>query len=500
MAVAGAIIGGVALVSIVAFFIWFWRRRQAKKQRDTLLTPLSADPSFGRGVRNEEPAYSINRDSIGPTPRPTKFKAAFRAQYARVGGRFGFLAGNTGARSDASISTAPSVDMNQGNSNFIETLPIIGRGRKHSSVRSVREDRDMSFKERVMQMWSRVFGSGKQDLAGDDEKNDIFAARGITGSMRERERARSRRLTNKPDFLTLLNMDDSELDRETRRLGLSRTRGGSLGSSLGGLHLDFGADPFGDANAVTFTQPRARPPVAPGANNPFSDANATDWVRPKPSTYIDGIRHSRGQSMGSSIIDLNRAYDFGGLRVVNEESRPPSSTRGVPQHDETLFRESQVSAVSFESFAMKRDKFRSDPFDLEQLSSQVSIPNYPARPGFKGVGNYPTDASRFSNRQSTSMQYQQSVGDLDSGFVARPAAAYTSLLSNVTSQYSSGLSQGTLDEWSDPGPDIGPATTRQNASRRSSAADAYSPYSSGRSSRASSRRSKSGSVMLGYAL
>lgn len=360
----------------------------------------------------------------------------------------------------------------------------------------------MSIKERIMEMWARFTGSGRQDSSGDNEKNDIFAARGIAGGVKGRSSPSSRPLTNKPDFLTLLNMDDNELDREAQRRRMSRTRGRSEGSGLGGLNLDFGEDPFSDANAVTSNyQSRAGPPLASGANNPFSDANAlVDSRPPKPSTYINDIRRSRGQSVGSSTIDLNKVYDLRGLRIVNEE---PGPAAGAPRQGSTFYRDSQVSAASFESFATKRDKFRSDPFDLEQLSSQVSgsIPNYTPRPGFNSSSNLSTDATRFSSSGSISMQYQMSVGSLGPGILARPVAAHTRHISDGSSKYTSGISEGTLDEWSEPGPDVGPAATKYVASRRSSGADVFNPYSAENSSEEGSRRSsRAESVRMGYAL
>ncbi|KAJ4421709.1 hypothetical protein N0V82_003553 [Gnomoniopsis sp. IMI 355080] len=503
IAVAGGVIGGVALISLIAFFIWFWRRRLSKKRRDTLLTPLSADPSFGRDVRGEKGPYLIHRDSIGPTPRSTKVKAALRAQYGRVRGRFDNIARSASVRSASSHASGRSVDMNRGNSQFMDASPVNTHSRNNSSALSARDDSDMSIKERIMELWARFKGSGKQELAGD-EKNDIFAARGIAaGGAKQRSSPGSRPLTNKPDFLTLLNMDDNELDREAQRLRMSRTRGGSEGSGLGGLNLDFGEDPFSDLNAVSSSnKPRAGPPMASGANNPFSDANAVvEPIPRKPATYIADIRRSRGQSVDSTI-NLNKAYDLRGLRVVNEEMTPAggAAAAAAASRGQSFYRDSQVSAASFESFATKRDKFRSDPFDLEQLSSQVSgsIPNYTSRAMYDSAG-----ADRVSSSGSISQQYQMSIGSLGPGILSRPAPAHTRHLSDSSSKYTSGISEGTLAEWSDPGPDVGSAATgRYDASRRSSGADVFNSFNAGKpSSSSSSRRSsRNGSIQMGYAL
>lgn len=448
-------------------------------------------------MRSEKGPYLIHRDSIGPTPRSTKVKAALRAQYGRVRGRFDTIARSRSVSSVSSHAPGRSVDMNRGNSQFMDASPINTHSRNNSSALSARNDGDMSIKERIMEMWARFKGSGKQELSGD-EKNDIFAARGIAGGSKGKTSPSSRPLANKPDFLTLLNMDDNELDREAQRLRMSRTRGGSEGSGLGGLNLDFGEDPFSDLNAVSTSNQRPGPPMASGANNPFSDANAIGGSIPrKPSNYVADIRRSRGQSIGS-FIDMDKAYNIRGLRVVNEEAAAGSAAGGIgTARGQSFYRDSQVSAASFESFTTKRDKFRSDPFDLEQLSSQVSgsIPNYTSRAMY--------EHARLSSSGSISQQYQMSVGSLGAGILSRPPAAHTRHLSDTSSKYTSGISEGTLAEWSDPGPDVGPAATRYDASRRSSGADVFTPFIPGRASSrdgGSRRSSRTGSIQMGYAL
>jgi len=198
LALAGGIVGGVALLSLIAFLIWFWRRRVAKKKRDTLLTPLDPDPSFGRAIRNEKAPYG----STGPTPHSAKFQAAVGVQYDRLRGRFGNLARSTSLRSNSS-SNGPSVNMNRGNSQFMDSAPMmIGHQRNGSTFQPTAQiDGEPTLKEKLTDMWTRMVGSGNQNLAGDD-RNDIFAARGITGGTGQRTRPTS----NKPDFLTLLNM------------------------------------------------------------------------------------------------------------------------------------------------------------------------------------------------------------------------------------------------------------------------------------------------------
>lgn len=454
----------------------------------------------------EKRGYQFSRSgSIGPTPRSTKVKAALRAQYGRVRGRFNSISRSVSVRSAGSHSAGRSVDMNRGNSQFMDSPPIVaaGRERQNSSATSAIDDADMSIKERIMELWARFTGSRGTQVPGDD-RNDIFAARGLNGSMKEKQSTKSRPLTNKPDFLTLLNMDDSDLDREAQRRRVSRTRGGSEGSGLGALRLSFGAtNPFSDVHALTHNTAKPAPLVVSGANNPFSDDNAiaAGPKIPQPSSYVHDIRRSRGQSVGGSTIDLDKVYDLRGLRVVNEDvaSRPPSEMpRGTGLFENTSYYV-RDSATSVETFATKRDKFRSDPFDLEQLSSQVSgsIPGYTSRPDmpsgtFSGAYSSVT-GERFSSTGSISTQYQQSMGTLP-----RPAAAHMRKYSENSSKYTSGVSSlGTFDEWSDPGPDVGPAA-KLPVSRRSSGAAEYNPYSSQDSQRSSV--SGTSGVGMGYAM
>lgn len=369
-------------------------------------------------------------------------------------------------------------------------------GRKGSNASMVppRGGNGMSVKERVMEMLGRFRGQQSETPTFEDQnRNDIFAARGIGGSVKSNNTTKTRPLTNKPDFLTLLNMDDGELDREAQRRRVSRTRdgrGGSLGSTLGGLHLDLG-NPFSDANAI----PRKPGPlVVSAADNPFSDANAMAGPSvPQPSTYVNDLRRSRGMSVGTISIDLNKSYDLHNLRVVNEISRPPSGTgNGTSMY----FRD---STSTVESFATKRNKFRSDPFDLEPLSY---VPDNPLLPG-----------GRFSNTGSIGITYQGT----SPGVPTVPKMTHARNGSDLSSRYTSGISDdATFDDWSDPGPDVGPGALHQGggsekfeASRRSSGAAAYSPVArsgpyddnnraySGPDSRPSSGKS---SLKMGYAL
>lgn len=512
VAVAGGVIGGLAVIGLIAFFIWFWRRRIFRKRRSTLLTPLGPDPAFGGGMRGEKQPYTIENGSIGPTPRSTKVKAAVRQQYGRIRGRL------DRSGSIRSISSGRSVDMNRGNSQFMDTSPMVnGRKGSNASAMSPRNrSSDLTIKERVLGMWGRFRGKEPDTPTFEDQnRNDIFAARGIGGSMKSNASSanKARPLTNKPDFLTLLNMDDRELDREAQRRRVSRTRdggGGSLGSNLGpgALSLDFG-NPFSDANAIPRGNKSAGEFTVSAADNPFSDANAMVVPR-QPNTYVSDLRRSRGMSVGAASVDLEKSYDLHGLRVVNQVSRPTSGATGVGGNNNSVY--FRDSSTSLESFATKRNKFRSDPFDLEPLSYVSDSP--------LGQPAMPTANGRYSNTESISIQYQGTVaGNPNVPNVPRiPAAAHTRNVSGsdgMSSRYTSGVSDDfSLDEWSDPGPDVGPGAQssdiRWEASRRSStAADPiYSPLGGSNAGpygnipdvRSDSRSSGKSSLKMGYAL
>lgn len=478
IAVAGGVVGGVAVISLVAFLIWFWRRRMLRKRRSTLLTPLSADPGFGR---DRQGGYLIERDSIGPTPRSTKVKVALRAQYSRVRGR---IARSGSVRSISSTNSGRSVDMNRGNSQFMDVSPVVDRGRKNSSAAPLGDGANPSFKDRITAVLVKLKGPQMRDPGWNENKNDIFAARGLGGSMKEKDNPRTRPVTNKPDFLTLLNMDDTELDREAQRRRLSRTRGGSDSSMLRGLNFSFGQDPFSDANAIASNSAKPAPFLVSGANNPFSDANAIPGpsYAPQPSSYVADIRRSRGQSVGTTV-DLNQVMD---LRVVNGVSRPPSGVTARPGgYESTMYmRESAVSAASFESFNTRRNKFRSDPFDLEPLSqsptsfdrSAVASSTFSTAGGSFGAGRFPSTSGSIPIGHESSMGGRAAPGG---DVIRKPLpAAHARDNSLGSSKYTSGVSEGSMDDWSDPGPDVGPRAVYTGNSRRTS----------------------QGSVRMGYAL
>ncbi|KAK0724793.1 hypothetical protein B0H67DRAFT_469525, partial [Lasiosphaeris hirsuta] len=385
VAVAGGVIGGVVAISIVAFVIWWWRRRVMRKRRSTLLTPLDAQNAFDRG---EKGAYVINRGSIGPTPIGEKFRAAFGYKIKKIRGRVSQLVTrNSGSK---------SVNLDRGNSQFMD--PVNTHSRASSSTSSHRAEATTN--DRFGGWWTRLTAgmnfNGRTRSNGPD-KGSISTP----SSIKEKKGFGSQ-----PDFLTLLGMDERELDQEAqrRRASISRKNGsaGSADHFLGALNLNFGSstidNPFSDANALAHSSAQPAPLAFGQPGNPFSDANAIrdpPAAMSKPSTYVADMRRSRGQSVSAN------------------GARQPST---VYNRD---------SAGSVESFQGRRNKFRSDPFDLErpELLAGARAAKNSITSSTGGTAGSEPRASRIS-------------GGVGTGDIRRPAGAHTRSES-FTSKYSS---------------------------------------------------------------
>ncbi|OBR15991.1 hypothetical protein CH63R_01171 [Colletotrichum higginsianum IMI 349063] len=395
--IASSVVGAVAVLGLFGFLLWLWRKRLLKKRRSTLLTPLSTDPRFRH---TENTPYVIDRGSLGPTPRSAKLKAALGYNFQRFRVQLGGLVSRN---RDSSSARDRSQFMN-----------VSQHSRNSSSWSNHTGPRDVvTTKDRIKDWWERLTADMKFNwrLRGDRiVEKDPFAP---TRDMQDRNAA----MGGQPDFLTLLGMDDTEVQREAQRRRLSRGQGsaGSADHFLGGLGLNFenaAANPFSDVNALPHDSAKPAPlAVANIGNDPFSDANAISApaaaVKP-PSTYVVDVRRSRGTSFGGGT------------------TRPPSGSTYSPRL-ESMYRDSMQSV---ESFATRRNKFRSDPFDLE-------------RPELLG-----------SRTTQASSNYNQGGGG-GGGAPRVPGSAHTRA-DSFSSKYSSGVS---MDGWSDPGPDVGPSSS-----------------------------------------
>ncbi|KAL8406975.1 hypothetical protein RB596_005456 [Gaeumannomyces avenae] len=424
IAMAGGIAGGVLLLALVAFLIWLLRKRKLRKRRSTLLTPLSPPINNGRFPSEKAAsAYVINRGSIGPTPRSEKLKASLGYGFAKVKGRVGEALSSRNAG-----GSSGGVNMNRGNSQFMESAAAVP-SRSNSMASKGPSGGNGGWLGGVAAGWRKNREAGR-------DANDPFR------DVQERKAPMTTANNNgaQPDFLTLLGMDDRQLEREAQRKRASRNGSASSGDHfLGALGLSFTNsdggkdDPFSDANALQHQS--AKPPPlkvttsGPGMD-PFSDANA---IRPpavaKPSTYVADVRRSRGPSVSA-----------GGAAAAAGSSN--AYTRAADSYY------NRESASSMDSFQTRRNKFRSDPFDLErpELLGRVTSSN------LSTAGS--SDLPRLSGTTNNS-----GVGGIQKPEAARQRAGSSA----ASSKYSSGVSS--LGDWSDPGPDVGPAANNNNNNR-----------------------------------
>lgn len=427
VAVAGGVIGGVVAISVLAFFIWWWRRRLMRRRRSTLLTPLDAVPSFDR---DEKGGYVITRGSIGPTPVTEKVKAALGQNFRRIRGHI-------------RNKTAPSVNLDRGTSQFIDMAST------HSRANSGIIGADLTAKDRLKGWWSGMKFNRQRSKSAQEKSIPVT---------QERKPA----VSSQPDFLTLLNMDDRELDREAqrRRASLSRLNGSvsSTDNFLGGLSLNFSSDnPFSDANAIAHTS--AKPaPLAVNSSNPFSDTNAIrdpPPALPKPATYVADIRRSRSNSTAAAAA---AASTF----------RQPSTVYNFNNRDSA----GSLATLATATTANQRNKFRSDPFDLER-------PELLGGGGGGGGGNRPFLPTSVAPtlppppaQQLPGQPSAAAAATADPKYPPRAAASQRPRADSFTSRYSkyskysSGVSvvsalsvvESLGGDWSDPGPDVGPGS------------------------------------------
>ena len=409
--VAGSVAGGVAVVSIIAFLLWFWRKKAINKRRSSLLTPLTIEPTtFNGGGGNGEKSYIIERGSVGPTPKAEKFKAAVGAKLQGFRGKMG------GSKS------GPSVDLNRGNSQYMDDGSLHSRSNSSSlSTRSGSKD-VVTGKDRFKDWWSRVTADMNFNWKMRNDRTMDADPAAAVRNLSERKGS------SQPDFLTLLGMDDKDIQREAQKRQADHLANGSVGSSnhfLGGLNLNFDSpkNPFSDMNALSHDSAKPAPLAVSPRVDPFSDANAlpdnskTGGIKP-PTTYVADVRRSRG-------LGQNPAPGRG---------RTPSNAGGYssPRNDrvDSVYRE---SVVSVDNLGPKRNKFRSDPFDLE-------------RPELLGSRQDLTTATMTSGGGSNDPRSS----------LNKPKRVHTRT-DSYSSKYSSGFSLG---DWSDPGPDVGPGSTR----------------------------------------
>ncbi|KAM0285478.1 hypothetical protein ACHAQH_001428 [Verticillium albo-atrum] len=342
-------------------------------------------------MRKERP-YIFDQESVGPTPRSTKFKAALGYSIMRLRGQVGGVFAFGHRRSSSAVL---SKEQSQ-----LAYSDISGHSRHNSNTsdRGTPQAVVVTNQDRARDWWDRL----KMDaLFNWRTRNDRAMDPDPFASVREKQSETVNNNPAQPDFLTLLGMDEKEVEREAQRRRASRKHGStaSMDHFLGGLglNIDRNPDPFSDSNALPAEPTRAAPA------NPFADSNAiaAPGFAPRPGqNYIEALRRSRGTS-------------FGGVAT-----RPPSTQAPRSPRYDSVYRE---SGVSVDSFATRRNKCRSDPFDLERPDLLLS------------QGSSVAGHSRTSSGPK------------------RPFPAHMRSES-FQSKYSSGVGS---NGWSEPGPDVG---------------------------------------------
>ncbi|KAI1814137.1 hypothetical protein GGS20DRAFT_549924 [Poronia punctata] len=361
-ALVGGVVGGLVAIFITAGLLWFFRKRIMRKRRSTLLTPLSTDNAYSRG---EKDSYVISRSSLGPSSIPEKAKAIMCYYYQRVRGRVNNL---------MIRSPKPSVDLNRGNSQF--GLP--GASTNHPSaiiaMSGIEAYPDMSDETHTGQGGTQPIRPGTSDM--DNRRQEQKQRVGTVAGGSNPRRSQS--------------LQDEHF----------------LGSQL----FKFGTEnPFADSNVRSHNAAKPMPfaasaaPGSAGVVTAVGDSNdggrATSRGNRGPTTYVQNARRSRGLSISTSSASM---YGTG--------MRMPS-----------VYHELNVSAVTSDD--TRRNRFRSDPFDLDRPELLVRS----SRSGERGPPRMPRQT--HARAESFTSKYSSGACDLD---------------------------------WTDPGPDVGPAAGRRD--------------------------------------
>ena len=347
-------------------------------------------------------------------------------------------------------SDTPSVNLKRGNSQFLDG-PIQQHSRNNSSVLS-NHTGHKTIRERLNEWWERFTESVHFNLRlrGRDRQSmaPFASARGMAESQAN--------VNDPPNFSQLLGMDDRELQlqAERRRASISQSF-----PTLGRLGLEYSgqaqaiADPFADppANSITKgpNQPWALPnPSSKPDINPFADPiNAPERSIPKQQTYIADTRRSRRLSIDTTNPNLPPSTSHHSkTNSVALTSRYPSSI--APSRGS--YRDTVSSSISAST---RKGKGRSDPFDLERTElwppKNKPMPMPLQRDSPKDPHPDPLRMSRPRGQPTAERDSRASQARI----VSAATPSNVSAVETYGPKYSSGMSS--LDEWGDPGPDLG---------------------------------------------
>lgn len=256
--IAGGVVGGVAgLALVLGLLIWCLKRRAEKRHTYVIKTPVFEPPKTG----STEKTWEFDNASVGPTPRSAKLAEAVNNHWAAVGKLFKLRP------APASNERRQSrINMNRGNSQFIDTLPAPAHSR-HSSVRSeaFRHPEQPQNETLFTKWWSRA----KMDT---ESQPDMRNKR----SMGKRSSSEAATSTRRP-----LDLSNSKASSEdfAGALGLMLNRVGTSPDN-----------PFSDSNQVGRTTSTHIP-------NPFADSYAVNETR----LYDERAQRPRGSTTGSIL-------------------------------------------------------------------------------------------------------------------------------------------------------------------------------------------------------
>lgn len=386
-AMVGGVVGGFAILGLISFIFWYLRRR--KRRRDSFLTPLGSDPGdFSRST-----SRNGDDEANGPVE---KLKAQIGSGFAVMSTSFSKLKARV-RRDDKN-----GVNMNRGNSQFLERIPQHSRQNSALSIQPGKitlKDRFGNWIEQAKENY--LFNKLVKGMGREKDPGHPFAA------AREKQ-AFAGMKTPSPDFSQFPAMEERELQiaSERRRQSLSRGIGINTDNPF--------ADPVVQAQLAN--------------SNPFNDpANIVSAPKPSQpppaSNYVADVRRSRGQS------------------ISQPESRYPSTY--APDRESYGYRDTYMSSTT----NGRKTKGRSDPFDLEKLRFEATPPPMPSN--FSSL--YITTNNNIDQARSGDQQAQPRI--------VSNANSENSAAGTYTSKYSSTM----LSDWGDPGPDLGPGSLKSES-------------------------------------
>jgi hypothetical protein len=447
----GGVLGSMAIVAILAALLFFFLKRRKAKSTSFLAPNTAIRTEFYRDEKSPRVARFDEKwaPDVATRTQGKQFKFAAAAFTSRVVG----LGATLKAKIIRDRSASPSVNLNRGNSQFLDG-PIPQHSRNNSNLSRSSEKLPARYRLANWATGLRHDLMSKMRLRQSTESVDPFA------TARSKNISQAQLNNPQPDFSQLLGMDDRELqlESERRRANFEKTQSGSSLPPLGSLGLSFSSmkDPFADPAKAP--DPISNPFADPAAQskNPFSDSVST----PQPSmakqnTYIPDVRRSRGRS-----VDINEDLLFVG-------NRPPSTNKGEPlsRYPSSIApsRDSYRDTV-FSSFSenVRKGKGRSDPFDLERPelwqppNLGISTPRVSTRLRGNSVSNAGTSNPRLPPLTTNNLRSQEPSASSQPRVVSQ-AGGLRNSAGTYESKYSSGVSS--LSAWGDPGPDLGPGST-----------------------------------------